>query len=340
MTLRDFDHIPAWAINLGWTLATLVVAWVIGRLVKLIVISRLIQMASWTRGKWDEAIIDAVKRRIEWWCVLIGVWLSTSYWPLTPQGLLFSSRVLFALGAISVTFTLATIASRLVADYGAHISPGVPVTTLSQNVAWMLVAIFGILIVLNGLGVSITPMVTAFGIGGLAVALALQDPLANFFAGLLVTLARQVRIGDYIKLDSGIEGEIIDFNWRLTRIRTLSNKVVLVPNAKLAQSIVTNFSVPARDLPVPVELGVDASSDFDKVERVATDVGVEVMASVPGGVPECQPIVRFHTLGKSLVKFTVFLRARELRDELLVTHEFMKRVLTRFAQEGIVIRLE
>jgi small-conductance mechanosensitive channel len=339
VTIRDFDQVPEWAIRLGWTLGTLAAAWVVGRLIKLIVIGRLITWASWTRGKWDEAIIEVVKRRITWWCVLIGAWLSTSHWALTPQAYLLVSRTLFALAAISVTLALAAIASRFVADYGARISPTVPVTTLSQNVAWMLVATFGILVVLNGLGVSITPMVTAFGIGGLAVALALQDPLANFFAGLLVTLARQVRIGDYIKLDSGIEGEIVDFNWRLTRIRTLTNKFVLVPNAKLAQAIVTNYSLPGRDLPVPVELGVDASCDLDKVERVVTDVGREVMTSVPGGVPESQPFVRFHTLGTSLIKFTVFLQARELRDQFVVTHEFMKRVLARFAREGIVIRV-
>jgi small-conductance mechanosensitive channel len=210
--LAHLEHTPDWVIRLGWTLGTLAVVLIAGHLVNAIVVSRLLRWSSLTRGKWD---------------VLV-------------------SRTVFALAAMSVTFAVASIASRLVADYGSRVRPETPVTTLSQNVAWLLVSTFGVLIVLNGLGVSITPMVTAFGIGGLAVALALQDPLANFFAGLLVTLARQFRIGDYIKLDSGIEGEIIDFNWRLTRIRTLQNKIVLVPNAKLAQAIVTNFSLPAR----------------------------------------------------------------------------------------------
>ena len=114
-----------------------------------------------------------------------------------------------------------------------------------------LVVALGALVVLNGLGVSITPMLTAMGVGGLAVALALQEPLANLFAGIVIALARQVRVGDYVKLDNGVEGYVTDFSWWSTRIRMLSNNMVLVPNAKLAQSVVTNFHLPNPDMIVP-----------------------------------------------------------------------------------------
>ena len=98
--------------------------------------------------------------------------------------------------------------------------------------AWAIVAILGLLVVLNGLGLSITPMLTALGVGGLAVALALQEPLANFFAGVFLTLAGQIRSGDYVKLDSGQEGYVVDFSWRSTRLRMLANNLVVVPNSK------------------------------------------------------------------------------------------------------------
>ena len=115
---------------------------------------------------------------------------------------------------------------------------------------------------LNGLGLSITPMLTALGVGGLAVALALQDTLANLFAGVYITIAGQIRVGDYLRLDSGQEGYVADIGWRSTRIRMLPNNLVLVPNAKLSQAIVTNYYLPDRELAVLVEVGVDYGSDL------------------------------------------------------------------------------
>jgi small-conductance mechanosensitive channel len=204
-------------------------------------------------------------------------------------------------------------------------------------VAWTLVAILGLLVILNGLGLSITPMLTALGVGGLAVALALQEPLANFFAGLFLTLAGQIRVGDYVKLDSGQEGYVVDFSWRSTRLRMLANNLIVVPNAKLAQAIVVNHQLPSQDLAVLVDVGVDYSSDLARVERIVIDVGRQVMTEVRGGVPEFEPFIRYHTFGDSSVNFTTILRAGEFVDQYLVKHEFVKRLHQRFNQEGIVI---
>ncbi len=165
------------------------------------------------------------------------------------------------------------------------------------------------------LGVSITPMLTALGVGGLAVALALQEPLANLFAGIVIALARQVRVGDYVKLDTGVEGYITDFSWWSTRIRMLSNNMVLVPNAKLAQAIVTNYHLPAPDVVVPVDVGVDPASDLLQVERVTLDVGREVMREVPGGVKEFEPVIRYHTFAAANVGFSVTLGSKEFAGQ-------------------------
>jgi small-conductance mechanosensitive channel len=243
----------------------------------------------------------------------------------------------FVLGAGSVTLTLAALASQLVDAYGALISPTLPVSSLTRNIAWALIAILGLLVILNGLGLSITPMLTALGVGGLAVALALQEPLANFFAGLFITLAGQIRVGDYVKLDSGQEGYVVDFSWRSTRLRMLANNLVVVPNAKLAQAIVVNHHLPSQDLAVLVDVGVDYASDLAEVERVAMDVGHEVMTHVAGGVPEFEPFIRYHTFGDSSINFTVILRAKEFVDQYVITHEFIKRLHTRFNRAGIVI---
>ena len=129
----------------------------------------------------------------------------------------------------------------------------------------------------------------ALGVGGLAVALALQEPLSNLFAGIFVTLAGQLRIGDYVRLESGPEGFIRDFNWRSARLQTMAGHYVIVPNSKLAQAIVSNFSLPSRDTQVTVEVGVDYGSDLAQVERVAMEAASDVIKDVTGSVPTVPP---------------------------------------------------
>lgn len=326
-----------WASPLIWTLITLGISWVLGYVGGTVLAS---QLPRWVPARQQPAVAATarlLRRRLPWWALLIGLWVSAGYWGLTPEAHLLVDRALFVAGALSVTFTAAAIASQSVDAYSPLIAPALPVTSLTRNIAWALVATLGVLVILNGLGLSITPMLTALGVGGLAVALALQEPLANFFAGLFLTLAGQLRVGDYLKLDSGQEGYVVDFSWRSTRLRMLANNLVIVPNSKLSQAIVINHHLPAHDLAVLVEVGVDYASDLGHVERVVVDVAREVMQQVTGGVPEFEPFIRYHTFGESSVDFTVILRAREYVDQYLVKHEFVKRLHARFEREGIVI---
>jgi small-conductance mechanosensitive channel len=328
---------PLWLGLLVWTVVTVGGAWLVGHALNNLVI-RLI--AAWIGGAeagWPALLRQELGPRIPTWAALIGAWIAAGYWPLTVEAHTVVHRVLFVVGALSVTIAIAAIASRLTGTYGLGFAGGMAVTSLMRTVVWNLVLVLGLLIVLNGLGISIAPMLTALGIGGLAVALALQEPLANLFAGLFITLAGQIRIGDYVRTSDGVEGYVVDFSWRATRIRMLANNLVLVPNAKLAQSIVTNFHLPAQDLAVLVDVGVDYGSDLQRVERVTIEVAREVMAEVTGGVPDFQPFIRFNTFADSSVNFTVILRGREFVDQFLIKHEFIKRLHARYEREGIVI---
>lgn len=319
------------------TLVTVAACWAAGRLIAALVAGRSAQGPDGTPGRWPPALDVELRRRIPVCALLVGVWLSTGYWPLTPELRLFVERALFAAGGLSVTLAAARVLSLLVEKWGAVLTPALPVTSLTRHVVRWLVLVGGGLVVLNGLGVSITPMLTALGVGGLAVALALQEPLSNFFAGFFITLAGQIRVGDFVALESGEQGYVVDFSWRSTRIRMLANNLVVVPNSRLAQAIVVNHHLPERDLAVLVDVGVDYESDLAHVECVVVDVGRSVMADVEGGVPDFEPFVRFHTFGDSSIDFTVILRAAEFTGQYLVKHEFVKRLHARFRSEGIVI---
>ena len=329
----------AYFTPLVWTVVTLAAGYLVGMLVNAIVIGRLRKLAEQTHGHWDDIVIAELARRIPFWSLLIAAWISLGYWEIPErweklQSLL--TNVLRVAGILSVTLTVASIATRLIVSYGPQIAPGVPVSGLMRNVVRLVIVVLGVLVILRGIGVEITPMLAALGVGGLAVALALQEPLSNLFAGIFITFAGQIRIGDYIRLDTGgVEGIVSDFNWHSTRIQALAGNLIVVPNSKMTQAIVSNFSLPGPDIGFGVEVVIEHGSDLAAVERIATDVAREVMRSVPGAVPTAEPGVRFNAFTDLGVRVAIGMRIKSYADQFLVRHELIKRLTARFAEEGI-----
>jgi small-conductance mechanosensitive channel len=332
-----FSQLPGWVPQAAWSLATFGAAYVAGMASKWAVQHRLLALTARTSGQWDDVLAAELARRVPLWSILLGIYLAAGFWPLQPNVENALTKALFAAMVLSLTLFCAGVVTKLTALYGSTLQQALPVTSLTQNIARGLVITMGLLIILNGLGLSITPMLTALGVGGLAVALALQDTLANLFAGVYVTLAGQIRVGDYVRLDSGQEGYVADIGWRSTRLRMLPNNLVLVPNAKLSQAILVNYNMPDRELAVLVDVGVDYDSNLGHVERVTCEVATDTLRSVPGGVAEFVPFIRYHTFGDSSINFTVILRAREYVDQYVLKHEFIKRLHERYGREGIVI---
>ena len=330
------DHWPLWGTRLAWTAVTIGAAYGVGLLIRSILGARLIGLAARTGWHWDDALV-MVTSRVPFWALLVGAYIALRHWALSADDYDRALRLISALAVLSVTFALAEVMTRLLSSYGPRASDGLPVSALAQNVVRAVVVILGALVIARSYGWEITPYLTALGVGGLAVALALQDPLSNFFAGVFLSVAGQVRIGDYVKLDSGAEGYVADFNWRATSIRTLSASIVIVPNAKLAQAIVTNFHEPSREVAVPIEVGVHYLTDLGRMEAVATSVARDVIATVPGAVRGFDPFVRYHTLGATTVGCSVILRAQEFTDQFLLKHEFIKRLHAACAKEGIAL---
>jgi len=255
-----------------------------------------------------------------------------------PPGIVRATHRLLALSGILLGIFLLARASFLVlrnveARYEAVRNIKGPVEIVTRIV---FIAVGGMLI-LDSLGISLTPIITTLGIGSLAVAIALQDTLGNLFAGLYIKADQPITVGHYVRLEGGEEGYVEHIGWRSTRIRMLPNNMVIVPNNKLVQSIITNYYLPDRELAVLVQVGVHYESDLEKVERVTCEVAREVLRSVPGGVPEFEPFIRYHTFNQSSIDFTVILRGQEFVDNFLIKHEFIKKLHDRYEKEGITI---
>ena len=323
--------------RLIYTAVTTGAAILVAMLVNLVVLRRVALLTRYTRGSWDDVLITEIRRRLPFWGLLVGLWLSVGHWPLKDPWIGFVPNAIAATGIMSVTMTLAAVGTRMVADYGLRATHGAPIPALVNNVVRFIVIAMGLLIALNTFGVEITPILAALGVGGLAVALALQDPLANLFSGVFVTVAGQLRIGDYVRTDFGVEGTITDFNWHSTRIVAPSGDPVIVPNSRIAKAVVTNFSLPTQEVGFGVELVLAHGADLARTEQVTLEVAREVERAVDGGVQAFDPVFRVLNYVDLGVRVVVGMRARSFSDQALLKHELLKRLDARYRREGIVV---
>ena len=208
---------------------------------------------------------------------------------------------------------------------------------MATQVARIVTIVMGLLIALDQLGVSIAPLVAGLGVGGLAVALALQGTLTNIFAGLSVMTDGSIRVGDYVELDGGMIGRIDAIGWRTTRVRLLSDNTVIIPNSKLADNVTTNYNHPFEEMSVYLQVGVSYFSDLEHVERVTVEVGRQVLADTPGAVKEYDASIWYTELGDSNINFWVVLRSDNYVDSWLIKHNFIKALYRRYEDEGIEI---
>ncbi len=247
--------------------------------------------------------------------------------------LLINLRIL---DAIFITFLFAEI---LVFIYEKYSNRKVDnkVSSLFHIIIRLLVYSAGILVISSILDYDIKAMLTALGVGGLAIALALQDTLSNLFSGMQILASKQLKPGDYVKVEKGVEGYVLDINWRNTTLKTLFQNIIIVPNSKISSSITTNYSAGHNDLYFQVDVGVHYNSDLEFVEKVTLEVVEEVLSQYPRIPKKFVPRVRFYEFADSSVKFKIWLAADFYEKKFLIRHHFIKTLQARYKKEGIVI---
>ncbi|MEH2110453.1 mechanosensitive ion channel family protein [Nostoc sp.] len=280
-------------------------------------------------------IFHSLHRMTFIWFVISGFFWAVVSAPIKPDIAIVLQKVLTIALLYSITLVLAKLTAGFV-NLFIQRAEGVP-TSLISNLAKATVLILGTLIVLQTVGIEITPIVTTLGIGGIAVGLALQDTLANLFSGFYLIISKQVRTGDYVKLDAGHEGYVIDISWRNTTIKEMSNNVVIVPNSKLSSAIFTNYHLPAKEITLTMDVGVSYDSDLEEVEKVTVEVAKEVMQEIAPELKESEPYIRFHTFNDFSIDFTLYMRVSEYFDQRIGKHLFVKKLHKRYQQAGIQI---
>ena len=305
----------------------------------------ILRLTRWTPTDLDSRLVHVTRRPLTLGIVVLGAYLALTL-PLdlvgeqqravdTVAGLL--GLMLGILGLTSAISNAAVWYLERATGPVAKRNLTTRLAPLFRRIGVALVYVVGGLLMLGQLGVDVTPLIAGLGLGGLAVALAIQPTLANLFAGTYVIMEGTISTGDYIQMEGGVSGYVVDVGWRSVRIRTWQNNLVVVPNSRFAETIVTNTQVPAPSINVYLTCGVSYDSDLYQVERVCREVMDEVLDTNPHGVKEYGGYFGFDEFGDSNVDFWLFVQAKDRSASFELRSALIQKLHWRFNEEGIVI---
>lgn len=276
-------------------------------------------------------------------CLIIGLYWIVNTADYLPEGLVrIFSYLLFMVVVITLTRVVERTLSGFI-SWKLESSGDFTSSSLLHTVFKVVIYASSALIILNELGISIAPIVTAMGVGGMAIAFGVQDIVANVISGFFLIMFKQVKINDFIKLSSGIEGRVTDINFRFTTVTPAADgNIVVVPNKDIAGSVITNFSLPRDDVGIVIPIGVGYESDLDLVERVTLEVARDVQRRFDDYNPNdvsspLHPAVLYQEFGESSINFLAVLHASVYTKQLKIKHEFIKEITRRYREENINI---
>ena len=296
-------------------------------------------------------ILEAVKGPAVLFVALLGVFLGfvvlTGLTSSTFDGLEGMDELARKVWGVVVIAEVAYLASRLtqvllawyIRNIAARTATDMDVKLLPpvKRVLPLVIYAVGLLVALDTFNISISPLLAGLGIGGLAVALAVQPTLSNFFAGTYLVTEGELNEGDFIEMEGGPSGYVVDVGWRSTKIRSRFNNLVIIPNSKMVDSIVTNYYSPTPAMNVVVTCGVSYDADLAHVERVALEVAQQIVDESPHAIKDTDPFFGFSEFGDSNIDFWIFLQATDRFGTFILKSDLVKRIHARFNEEGIEI---
>ncbi len=256
---------------------------------------------------------------------------------LPDEVVVWGGRAALVLGVLAFALFADRLVRGLLGNYVDTVDFLQSSAAIIKILARAVILLLGMLVILDSMGVSITPLLASLGVGSLAIALALQPSLAQFFAGLYLLMDQPIRVGDFIKMESGEEGTVEGIGWRSVRIRLLSNDLVIIPNDKMASATLLNYNLPANESGLYVDVGVAYESDLAHVEKVTLDVAQAVQKEMDACTDDWEPRFRYTGFNDSAIGITVILRLKEIGERYSVRSEFIKRLHARYRDEGITI---
>jgi small-conductance mechanosensitive channel len=310
---------------------------IIGLISELIILRRIRRATSKAKWQGSRIIFNSLRGMPFLWFTMIGTYGALINLEIDQNLFNFLLNGLYIIITLSLVLIIARVINGFTKAYTGRIK-GVPAaTSIITNVTNFTLLFIAFLIIVNSLGIDVTPLLTLLGVGGLTIALALQPTLSNLFAGLYLLTSREYEIGDYIKLDSGEEGYISDMTWHHTIIKPPAGHNIVIPNSQLFSATIRNFGVSETETLITIPLGVGYDSDLIEVEEITVKVASEIVKKIQGEFSSTPPYIRYHTFAPSSIDFQVNIYAKNRKDHALIRHEFIKAIFKKYQEEKIDI---
>lgn len=294
-------------------------------------------LAARTKTEIDERLINTLHKPVYKTIVITGGILATAFIAPSDKINFFVTGILKSAILLIWGIVIFKLSRFLIDEIGSRISDvtglGKELLPLFENIGKILIIVVVGMIFLSIWRVDITPLLATAGIAGFAVAFAAKDTIANFFGGISVFVDRPYKIGDYIILDSGERGEVVDIGVRSTRIKTRDDILISIPNSIIANTKIVNESAPIPRFRIRVPIGVGYGSDIDLVQEILLDIANKE----ENVVPRPEPRVRFRTFGDSALNFELLCWVNDPRLKGRTIHSINSEIYRRFAQENIEI---
>ncbi|MBL6719713.1 MAG: mechanosensitive ion channel family protein [Candidatus Marinimicrobia bacterium] len=329
------NYIPANLLLWIEPIITIFLGIVLGLFFKKFLVSRLKSLSEKNNWQSDDVVIDAIDSVIVFWFFLAFSSMAIGNADLPGPEDIYQ-KIISAFLIISISFTGSKVVLGLL-DIWSQTNKSLPSTGIFKGLTNFVIFSIGILFILQSFGISITPLITALGVGGLAVSLALKDTLSDLFGGINILLSKTMQEGDYVQLDNGYQGYVENIGWRFTTIRERANNMISIPNSVLSGSISKNFTSKDAAFRVPIQVGVSYDSDLDHVERVALDVAMDLYKNLDEVSKSYEPVIRFREFADSSINFFIYFQGNNFGDHNVILNAYIKALHKRFKEEKIDI---
>ncbi len=301
------------------------------------------KQADTTETKLDDIILLAVGTPLVVAIIVLSVYIALTRFAIVPpsMGGISTSQIINAVFILLMAWIASVFFQNLIRTYGTVLADKTE-TNMNRLVPTLLVSVryliwfTAFLLLLANFDIDITALLAAAGIAGIALALAAQDILSNFLGGAIIAFDKPFRVGDRIRIDSFF-GDVAFIGGRSTRIRTLDNKIVTIPNSTITKGVVTNYSQPDTSLKIRVPFSVAYGSDMDRVTEILMEIAREASEKTPWIVTNPAPSVYFREFGESSLNGQLTLWTNNFDHEWEVQDWVNRRILRRFSEEKVEV---
>ncbi|MFC1454900.1 mechanosensitive ion channel family protein [Candidatus Undinarchaeota archaeon] len=349
-----FSLLEAYGIPAEWVYGSAVILFglVFGRFVSRSVSKFLIDYSKKTHTSVDDLIVGIFAKPLAVIAYLVGIWGGLYIAGINPQNLGFFYNIYQVLLISIATYAVIVGFKSFWIQYRIHIrrrgesAADKIIIPLGGRLIPLIMAITGIFIMLSVLGINITPFLAGAGLVGLALALAAQTPLSNFFSGILLTINRPFDLGHRIEIVGKYLGDIVEIGTFSTKLRTLENNIVVIPNVQLTQMELINHDLTDDRVKLKIPVNVAYGTDAEKVEKILHKVikGIDGIVESPldnsskeHAKTEAQSGVYFVGYGDFALNFVVIVWIKNTRIKFKIQNEINTKIQKEFKKAGIKI---